>query len=314
MARDGARVVAGSKGEPPRYAIAAFIDPDADAEVAAHPSFGGRATRPRRASPLRMGSTRQRAAARGSVTHPRVFFFLPLTRTRLVRHARQLRHDVLEARELVGREVDFRTYRHERHRLDGVRLLEARVDPRLIVLLDTRLVEVAQSEPQILADFTSCSQRAPVIIVADVVVLEAVLGHGGGLSCPWDGLTGPRRLGLAWAPRRGGAHGRGRGSVQPVGAASSAADGQRARQEPTSLHNPLRGAVGEPRHDTKYRPLRDRRPACSMPLTCLSTLLAPSPGWSGKRGSNGRRQRRSAGSSAAQLPLAWYGSLRPSLR
>jgi isopenicillin N synthase-like dioxygenase len=34
------RVVAGSKGEAPRYAIAAFIDPDADAEVAAHPSFG----------------------------------------------------------------------------------------------------------------------------------------------------------------------------------------------------------------------------------------------------------------------------------
>ena len=34
------RVVAGSKGEPSRYAIAAFIDPDADAEVAAHPSFG----------------------------------------------------------------------------------------------------------------------------------------------------------------------------------------------------------------------------------------------------------------------------------
>ena len=34
------RVVAGSAGEPPRYAIAAFIDPDADAEVAAHPSFG----------------------------------------------------------------------------------------------------------------------------------------------------------------------------------------------------------------------------------------------------------------------------------
>ena len=34
------RVVAGSTGEPPRYAIAAFIDPDADAEVAAHPSFG----------------------------------------------------------------------------------------------------------------------------------------------------------------------------------------------------------------------------------------------------------------------------------
>ena len=34
------RVVAGSKGEPSRYAIAAFIDPDADAAVAAHPSFG----------------------------------------------------------------------------------------------------------------------------------------------------------------------------------------------------------------------------------------------------------------------------------
>ena len=34
------RVVAGSKGEPARYAIAAFIDPDADAAVAAHPSFG----------------------------------------------------------------------------------------------------------------------------------------------------------------------------------------------------------------------------------------------------------------------------------
>jgi len=35
------RVVAGSAGEPPRYAIAAFIDPDADAEVAVHPSFIG---------------------------------------------------------------------------------------------------------------------------------------------------------------------------------------------------------------------------------------------------------------------------------
>ena len=34
------RVVASAAGEAPRYAIAAFVDPDADAEVAAHPSFG----------------------------------------------------------------------------------------------------------------------------------------------------------------------------------------------------------------------------------------------------------------------------------
>ena len=41
------RVVASAKGEPPRYAIAAFIDPDADAAVAVHPSFVGADEAPR---------------------------------------------------------------------------------------------------------------------------------------------------------------------------------------------------------------------------------------------------------------------------
>ena len=41
------RVVAGSAGAPERYAIAAFIDPDADAAVAVHPSFVAPGAAPR---------------------------------------------------------------------------------------------------------------------------------------------------------------------------------------------------------------------------------------------------------------------------
>ena len=42
------RVVAGSKGEPRHAAPSPFIDPDADAAVAAHPPSARRATRRRR--------------------------------------------------------------------------------------------------------------------------------------------------------------------------------------------------------------------------------------------------------------------------
>ena len=94
------RVVAGSKGEPSRYAIAAFIDPDADAAVAAHPPSAPRATRPRRVLAylrMKLDEANARADIRDNLVYS-TESTPPDVTAEAVRHARQFRHDVLESR------------------------------------------------------------------------------------------------------------------------------------------------------------------------------------------------------------------------